>query len=68
MLVLTRRIGETVVIGEGFNTSFTVLGINGNQVKIGVNAPRDVPVRRQEIAIKIINENASMYNDLKKLC
>ncbi|HOA82071.1 MAG TPA: carbon storage regulator CsrA [Defluviitaleaceae bacterium] len=67
MLVLTRRIGETVVIGEGFNTSFTVLGINGNQVKIGVNAPRDVPILRQEIAIKIINENISMSNDINKL-
>ena len=47
MLILTRRIGEAVIIGD--EISVTVLSINGNQVRVGVNAPRDVPVYREEI-------------------
>jgi carbon storage regulator len=47
MLILTRRVGETLCIGE--NIKVTVLGINGNQVRIGVGAPRDVIVDREEI-------------------
>jgi carbon storage regulator len=48
MLILTRRIGETLNIGD--NVQVTVLGVKGNQVRIGVNAPKDVPVHREEIA------------------
>lgn len=51
MLILTRRIGETVVIGD--DISITVLGVKGNQVRLGVNAPRDVSVHREEIYQRI---------------
>jgi len=55
MLILTRRIGESLMIGD--NVNVTVLGIRGNQVRIGVNAPKDVAVHREEIYDKIQNEN-----------
>jgi len=51
MLNLSRRTGETVVIGD--DISVTVMSIRGNQVCLGFNAPKDVPVHRQEIADKI---------------
>jgi carbon storage regulator len=47
MLVLTRRVGETLMIGN--DVTVTILGINGNQVRIGINAPKDLPVHREEI-------------------
>ena len=47
MLILTRRIGETLMIGE--DVTVTVLGVKGSQVRIGVNAPKDVAVHREEI-------------------
>jgi carbon storage regulator len=47
MLILTRRVGETLMIGD--NVTVTVLGVRGNQVRVGVNAPRDVSVHREEI-------------------
>lgn len=56
MLILTRRIGETLVIGENMDITITILQVNGNQVRIGINAPKDVPVHREEIAERIINE------------
>jgi len=55
MLILTRRIGESLMIGDNINV--TVLGIRGNQVRIGVNAPKDVAVHREEIYEKIRNEH-----------
>lgn len=67
MLILTRRIGETVVIGEDSEISFTILGINGNQIRIGINAPKNIPVHREEIAIKIINERISIESNVNKL-
>ena len=55
MLILTRRTGETLNIGEQIQV--TVLGINRNQVRIGINAPKSVPVHREEIYEKIHHEN-----------
>jgi carbon storage regulator len=54
MLILTRRIGETITIGE--NITVAVLSTNGRQVRIGINAPRDIAVHREEIAEKIKRE------------
>ena len=51
MLILTRRVGETIKIGE--NVDVTVLGIKGNQVRIGINAPKSVAVHREEIFRRI---------------
>ncbi|MDH3947502.1 MAG: carbon storage regulator CsrA [Gammaproteobacteria bacterium] len=55
MLILTRRVGETLMIGD--DVSVTVLGVKGNQVRIGVNAPREVAVHREEIYERIKHEN-----------
>ena len=54
MLLLTRRIGETVIIGDDVN--ITVLGIKGNQARLGINAPKEVSVHREEIYLKIKQE------------
>ena len=50
MLILTRRVDESLVIGD--NVTVTILGVKGNQVRIGVDAPRDVAVHREELAQK----------------
>ena len=54
MLILTRRMGETLMIGE--EITVTVLGVKGNQVRLGVNAPRNVAVHREEIFARIKGE------------
>jgi carbon storage regulator len=54
MLILTRRVGETVMIGN--DVTVTVLGVKGNQVRVGVNAPKDVAVHREEIYERIKRE------------
>ena len=54
MLILTRRVGETLVVGD--DITVTVLGVKGNQVRLGVNAPKDVTVHREEIYQRIQQE------------
>lgn len=56
MLILTRRVGETLVVGDNADVTVTVLGVKGNQVRIGVNAPKEVAVHREEIHQRIQRE------------
>ena len=61
MLILTRRVGESVVIGE--DVTVTVLGVKGNQVRIGINAPKTVAVHREEIFERIKREERDQSDD-----
>jgi carbon storage regulator len=64
MLILTRRVGETVMIGS--DVTVTVLGVKGNQVRVGVNAPRDVAVHREEIFERIKREEQAGQSEHPK--
>lgn len=58
MLILSRKPGETIRAGKEGEFTITVLSVHGNQVRVGINAPRDVPVHRQEIFERIQQETA----------
>jgi carbon storage regulator len=64
MLILTRRIGETVVVGD--EVTVTVLGVKGNQVRWGINAPKRVAVHREEIYERIKREKLDELDDKSK--
>lgn len=58
MLILTRRVGEAVMIGD--EVTVTILGVKGNQVRLGINAPKTVSVHREEIFERIKNEKSGV--------
>ena len=62
MLVLSRRLNETLVIGN--DVKITVLGINGNQVRLGIDAPRDISVHREEVYQRILKEGEEQNKDV----
>ncbi|MBN2871957.1 MAG: carbon storage regulator CsrA [Halothiobacillaceae bacterium] len=61
MLILTRRVGETLIIGD--DIAITVLGVKGNQVRLGIKAPRDVSVHREEVYQRIHQDDPESAGD-----
>lgn len=64
MLILTRRVGESVMIGD--DVTITVLGVKGNQVRVGINAPKNVAVHREEIYERIKREQQGELSEKPK--
>ena len=64
LLILTRRVGETIMIGDDIRV--LVQAINGNQVRLGVAAPRDIPVHREEVAERIKTERAEATTRIRE--
>jgi len=64
MLILTRRIGETLMVGD--EVTVTVLGVKGNQVRMGINAPKEVAVHREEIFDKIKKQEEALKNKINE--
>lgn len=64
MLILTRRVGEALMIGD--DISISVLGVKGNQVRIGIDAPKEVAVHREEIFNRIKNEELRLVEPIEK--
>lgn len=62
MLILSRRVGETIIVGDDVN--LTILGINGNQVRVGINAPKSISVHREEVYRRI--KDAEQSNTSQK--
>jgi carbon storage regulator len=63
MLVVTRRMGERIMIGP--NVTVTILAVQGHQVRIGIDAPRDIAIHREEIHQRIITEHGRMPQDVR---
>jgi carbon storage regulator len=61
MLILSRRVGETLIIGDDVRT--TILEIRGNQVRIGITAPKEIPVHREEVYDRIRREREAHHNE-----
>jgi carbon storage regulator len=64
MLILTRRVGEKLIIGE--NVTVTMLSVKGNQIRIGIDAPRDITVNREEIFQRILSERKGLSSDRQR--
>ena len=64
MLILTRRVGEALMVGD--DTKIVVLGVKGSQIRLGINAPKDIVVHREEIYDKIQSEDSSVNIKSKK--
>jgi len=64
MLILTRRISEKLIIGE--NVTITILGVRGNHVRIGIDAPRDVKVNREEVYQRVLKERKELSREPKR--
>ncbi|PKR86280.1 carbon storage regulator CsrA [Heyndrickxia camelliae] len=65
MLILTRKKGESIQIGD--DIEITISAVNGDQVKIGINAPKNIEIHRKEIYIEIQNENKNAVLEVKNL-
>jgi carbon storage regulator len=55
MLILTRRVGETLMIGD--QITVTIVGVNANQIRLGIGAPKEIPVHREEVYVRLQEEN-----------